>query len=104
MNYWEECIREAFDEAGINATKEQIDTVVSWVNGAHETYSMAFGYDAIPDAMESEVEKLKGYIRKLEESHDRQIYGIKMGVAQRRKVDPSDVHIEEDGYITYDRR
>lgn len=40
MNYWEECIRESFEESGIGATKEQIDIVVSWVEGAHENYGV----------------------------------------------------------------
>lgn len=41
MNYWEICIQEAFEDAGIDATKEQIDTVTSWIEGAHENYGMA---------------------------------------------------------------
>jgi hypothetical protein len=45
MNYWEECIRESFDDCGIVATEEQIKTVASWVDGAHENYSMATGED-----------------------------------------------------------
>lgn len=103
MDYWEECITEAFEDAGIEATKEQIDTVVAWVDGAHENYGMAFGHDAIPNPMQTEVEKLKAHIKKLEESHERCIFGIKKGVAQRRNVAPQDVHIADDGHVTYDR-
>lgn len=44
-DYWEDCISEAFDDAGIVATKEQIDTVISWVEGGHENYSTAMGHD-----------------------------------------------------------
>lgn len=103
MDYWEECIREAFDDAGIEATKEQIDTVVSWVDGAHENYGMAFGHDAIPNPMESEVDSLKKQLKKLEENHEIQLFGIRKGVERRRNVDPHDVHIEDDGHVTYDR-
>ena len=42
MRYWKECIEDAFAEAGIVATPEQVDDVVSTVEGAHENYSMAY--------------------------------------------------------------
>lgn len=45
MDYWEECIKESFEDAGITATDEQIQTVVSWVDGAHENYGLATGND-----------------------------------------------------------
>ena len=44
-DYWTECVSEAFDDAGLTATDDQIDTVASWVEGAHENYSTAMGYD-----------------------------------------------------------
>ena len=59
MDYWEECISEAFDAEGINATNEQIKNVASWVQGAHENYGMAFGYDCIPNPLREENDKLK---------------------------------------------
>lgn len=31
MNYWEECITGALKEAGLNASKEQIDIIIGWV-------------------------------------------------------------------------
>ena len=64
MNYWEECIKEAFEDAGITASKEQIDTVVSWVDGAHENYGMAHGYDAIPNPLRSELDETKRALEK----------------------------------------
>jgi len=54
MNYWRECISEAFDDAKITATAEQINTVASWVEGAHENYGMAMGHDAIPNPLREE--------------------------------------------------
>lgn len=58
-NYWDECISEAFESAGIKATKEQIETVSIWVEGAHENYGMAFGHDAIPNPVIEENKKLE---------------------------------------------
>ena len=63
MDYWQECITEAFEDAGIDATKEQINTVASWVSGAHENYGMAHGYDCISNPRDEEISELK---RKLE--------------------------------------
>ena len=59
MNYWQECISEAFDEAGITSTPEQINTVASWIEGAHENHSMAHGHDCIPNPTEEENKRLK---------------------------------------------
>jgi len=58
MDYWGECISEAFEDAGIKATNEQISTVSGWVEGAHENYGMAFGHDCIPNPLVLENEKL----------------------------------------------
>jgi len=55
--YWEECIGEAFEDAGITATAEQIQTVASWVEGGHENYGMANGYDVISKGAESQAER-----------------------------------------------
>jgi len=40
MNYWNECVAEALCDAKIEATDEQIDTIASWVEGAHENCDM----------------------------------------------------------------
>ena len=103
MDYWTECIVIAADECGLALTEEQLECLSGSVEGWHENYGMSFGHDCIPNPMSSEVEELKAEIRKLEESHKRQLYGIKKGVAQRRNVDPHDVHIEDDGHVTYGR-
>lgn len=58
MNYWEECVSEAFDDVGIKASKIQIETVASCVEGAHENYGMANGHDCIPNPEVEENKKL----------------------------------------------
>lgn len=64
MNYWEECISEALEDAGITASQQQIDIVASWVEGAHDNYGTAMGYDAIPNPLVSEIESLKAAHKK----------------------------------------
>jgi len=64
MDYWKECIIEAFEDAGILATPKQIDIVISWVEGAHENYGMAHGHDAIPNPLALENKQLKHELKK----------------------------------------
>lgn len=45
MDYWEHCLSEALEDAGMTATKEQLDTLASWVEGAHENYGLATGLE-----------------------------------------------------------
>lgn len=58
MDYWEECIKIAFEEAEITATDEQISFVIGAVKGGHENYGMAHGYDCIPNPLEGQVKEL----------------------------------------------
>lgn len=58
-NYWETTISEAAEECGLDLTPEQLDTLASWVEGAHENYGMAMGYDCIPNPLRLENEELQ---------------------------------------------
>ena len=64
FDYWGECIKEAFEDAGITATKEQIDTVVSWVEGAYENKSPVTGQECIPNPLKEEIAALKKELSK----------------------------------------
>ena len=70
MDYWEECIAQALEDAGIEASKDQLDIVVKWVEGAHDTYGMAFGHDAIPDPVETQAQEDLRELRKSISYHD----------------------------------
>lgn len=71
MDYWKECILEAMEDAGIAATPEQIDTVVGWVEGAHENYGMAHGYDAIPCPVDSQAKRELETMKREKEKNER---------------------------------
>ena len=101
MDYWEECIREAFDEIGIEATEEQIQNVVSWVDGAHENYGMAHGYDCIPNPLEVELREQKRKTEEAENRADRERENFRRNVAKRRNVPECQVIIEDNGDATY---
>jgi hypothetical protein len=70
MDYWKECVSEAFDDAGIIATDEQIETVTSWVEGAHENYGLATGSECIPNPLRLENDRLQV---ELEKERDKQV-------------------------------
>jgi len=42
MDYWEECVSEACDDCGLIITKEQIECIAGWVEGA-ECWGIAAG-------------------------------------------------------------
>lgn len=67
MDYWKECIICAFDDAGIKATDEQIERVAGDVEVAHENYGVSQGYEAIPNPLTAENEKLKQELKKEQE-------------------------------------
>ncbi len=102
MDYWKECIKEAFEDSKIIATDEQIDNVASWVEGAHENYSMANGHDVIQSPVENEkdrqIKTLKSEIERLENN----VTTYRKSVATRRNVPIEDVYIE-NGDVIYGR-
>jgi len=63
MDYWKNCIAEAFEDAEIQATDEQINIVASWAEGAHDNYGMATGSDCIPNPLKLENDRLQKEIK-----------------------------------------
>ena len=64
MDYWKVCIYEAFEDAEIEATDDQKDTIISWVEGAYENFSLATGLEAIPSPLETELLEIKAELKK----------------------------------------
>jgi len=99
MNYWEECIEEAFAECEIKANEQQVKDVIEWVEGAHENYGMATGKEFIPNPMNSEVDTLKAKIKKLEAMQD----SIVTSYAEKYRVNQADVTLSENGSLSIKR-
>lgn len=66
--YWKDTILEAFDDAGIKATDEQVNTVASWVKGNHENYGMAHGHDHITNPDKEEIKNLRQALKREQRS------------------------------------
>lgn len=76
--YWRDCVEEAMEDAKLVATKEQIDTVTSWVEGAAENESTGRGHDCIPDPALAERERMKRL-------HDRELSDEREAAEKNRK-------------------
>lgn len=59
MNYWQEAVSCALDEAGVTATDDQINQIARSIEISHDCYGMAHGHDCIPNPTVLENEKLK---------------------------------------------
>ena len=64
MEYWIECVSIALEEAGVSASQEQINHIANAVQGGHENYGMAHGYDAIPNPVKYQAERDLEELRK----------------------------------------
>lgn len=63
-DYWKECIAEAFEDAGVAATDDQIEKIAQCVEGASQTLDMAFGRYCIPNAAGEENKQLRKALTK----------------------------------------
>jgi hypothetical protein len=64
MDYWKELIEEAFEEARITATPEQVSIVASWAESGREHYSQAMGYDVASSNWHAQNNAEKEQLRK----------------------------------------
>ncbi len=64
MDYWEECVAEAFEDAKIQASDEQVNIVASWIESAHDNYGMAFGHDVATANFHGEKERERQELEK----------------------------------------
>ena len=63
-DYWLECVSIACDEAGVVATKEQLERIAGDVESAHQNYGMAHGHSCIPNPLIKELDETKKALRK----------------------------------------
>ena len=96
-DYWKDTIDEAFEDAGITATKEQRECVAGWVEGNHDNYGLAHGHECIPNPRDADVDRVTKQLEQMEAERDQMELNFKRNIAMRRGCDVSDVSIEEDG-------
>jgi hypothetical protein len=77
MKYWEEAFCAALEDAGLPLpTDQQIKQAASVLEGAHENYGMAHGYDCIPNPVQTENDRLSKLLKdEREKVHCRECNG-----------------------------
>ncbi len=58
-DYWTECLAQSLEEHGVPASPDQIANIASDVEVSHDNYGMAFGHDAIPNPVQTELDQTK---------------------------------------------
>lgn len=99
FEYWKICLEELFDQYNIKV--EITDEMVNDFAISSEMEYECSGLSSIPNPLCNEVSELKQKLILLEKSHENQLHNISKGVARRRNIDVNDVHIDEEGNITY---
>ncbi len=102
-DYWTECIEASFEEAGIKATKEQIELVAGDVEVSSENYGMAHGHDAIPNPRDADVDRVTKRLEQMKQELDQAVFCYKKNVASRHRCNVEDVSIDEHGIATIHR-
>lgn len=64
VEYWIESVESSFGEHGIAATTEQVKAIAADMEGSHETYDMAYGYDVASQNLEDEKTRTIESLRK----------------------------------------
>ena len=107
VDYWIEALEfalEDVDRTGAFSTDE-IRTLAESLEGSAEQQGMAFGYDAIPNPLIAEIEKLKAAHELEIEQLEKRDYIFRKNVADRHGpyVSVNDVHIDGND-VVYDHK
>jgi len=103
LDYWIESVSCSLDEHNIKVPAETIEAIAKDMLNASECQGMAFGYEAIPNPKNAEIEEIKRkYEARIKELEARD-YIFRQSVANRRGVKPENVYIE-NGSVMYDLR
>lgn len=71
MDYWKECISIAAEECGVYLTEEQLIYIADSVEGGHENYGMAHGYDVIGNHADTQAQnELRALKRQMQAEED----------------------------------
>lgn len=88
MNYWDEAVRAAFDEAEITATEEQILQVVDFMEGAHENEFMC--HAPVENPLIHEISELKRKHENETKDAEKRLDATKALALRARGLSPDD--------------
>lgn len=99
FNYWEEAVAIALEEAGVTATAEQLKYIAESIEGCHDNYGMAMGYDVISNPLDDEVARLKAKIRRMEEESAKREDEMLRAACRIAKARPEDVEFSNGNFV-----
>ena len=103
LEYWIESVESIMEEMSYDIPIEDITTIAESMIITAEQESMAFGYDAIPNPLQTEIDEITGKLKQECIKADRREYIYRKSIASRNGVNPEDVFIEH-GNVWYQRR
>ena len=103
LDYWIESVSASMDNAGYTLPIEDITAIAEDMIITAEQESMAFGYDAIPNPLQTEVDKINDRLQQERENwNNREDIYVK-SIATRNGVQPEDVFIDGNSVMYRER-
>ena len=104
LEYWIESVESIMEEIGYtNIPIEDITTIAESMMITAEQESMAFGYDAIPNPLQTEIDKLRNNMDHEQVECERRELIYLRSIAKRNNVHVDDIFIA-NGNVWYQRR
>ena len=107
LDYWIEAVEAALEDIGKlnNYTNEELKTVAESLIISSEQESMAFGYDCIPNPLESTIRDMKSKHESEIKQYEKRESVYRQNVADRHgpRVGPNQVYIDGNN-VMYDLR
>ncbi len=104
LNYWIEAVETALEEVNKIGlfSREEIKTLSETLQISSEQQSMAFGYENIPNLLESEIQKIKSEYELKIAKIEQDLFVYRKNVADRHKINPENVYLDGNN-VMYDR-
>ena len=103
LEYWIESVESIMEEMNYDIPIEDITTMAESMIITAEQESLAFGYDAIPNPLQTEIDKLRNDMDHEQVYWERRELIYLRSIAKRNNVHVDDVFIANDN-VWYQRR
>ena len=85
LEYWIESVRDTMEEVGCELSTEAITSIAENMIITAEQEGMAFGYDAIPNPLQTEIDRVKDQLRQERDRCDSREYEMRGELKEERR-------------------
>lgn len=85
LNYWVDSVIDALEEIGYEFSNENVIALAEDMMICADQESMAFGYDAIPNPLQTEVNRINDQLQRERDEWDRREYDMGDRLKQERR-------------------